>query len=231
MNKDSQNVRSVPFVHENLTGKVLSILQDRIIRREWMPKERIYVHQLSKEFNISQTPIREALYKLEGMNLVTIEPQKGMYVASFSKQDVLDTLQIRIALEDVATQRISQIPEDLVEKMKDSLHLFGESIKARNLVANNEIDRLFHLLIIEAANSRQLTRVYENLHSHLSIERLLYQDEKRALSELITTEKEHSSIIQAFENKDRKEIRKAVRGHLNNVRRRITRIIEGTKGD
>lgn len=226
MNKELLEPNKFSFRHQNTSDKVLSALQNKIIKREWKPNQRIYVHQLTKEFNISQTPIREALYKLEGLNLVSIEPQKGVYVTSFSEQDVLDTLQIRIALEDLATQRLSNIPEDLIKEIKDNLRIFRETIKARDFVANNEIDRVFHLLIIEAARSRQLSRVYQNLHSHVIIERLMYENEKEALEELHITDKEHWRIVQAFERKDKKEIRKAVRSHLNNVRRRIAKIME-----
>lgn len=215
--------RKISFRHQNITDKVLLVLQNKIIRREWKPNQRIYVDKLSKDFNISQTPIREALYKLEGMGLVTMKPRKGVYVTSFSKQRLLEILDIRMALENLAVQKISVIPEDLIEKMKHNLRLFRETTKTEDFVANNEIERVFHLLIIEAAGSKQLSRVYQNLHSHMNIQRLLYEDKKKALAELHITEEEHRRILQAFINKDKKEIGKAIRGHLNNVRQRITR--------
>lgn len=186
--------------------------------------------ELSKEFNISQTPIREALYKLEGMNLVEIKPRKGIYIANFSKQDVLDILEIRMALENLALQRISDISEDLIEKMKDNLRLFRETIKTEDFVANNEIDKAFHLLVMEASGSKQLIRTYKDLHSHISIESFLYKEERKALAELSTTDKEHWRIVQAFVKKDKKEIRGAINAHFNNVKRRITKSL-GDKKD
>jgi len=184
------------------------------------------VDELSKEFNISQTPIREALYKLEGMNLVTIKPRKGIYVASFSRQDILEIIEIRMALEDLALQKISAISEDLIEKMKHNLRLFKETIETGDFAANNEIDRAFHLLIVGASGSKQLSRVYQSISSHIGIQRLLYEDEEKALEELHMTGREHQKVVQAFEKKDKKEIRKAIRNHLNNVKRRIKKFIE-----
>ncbi len=223
-NKKLLKPGKISFEHQNTTNKVLLALKNKIIRREWKPNQRIYVGELSKEFNISQTPIREALYKMEGMNLVDIKPRKGMYVSSFSRQDVLDILEIRTALEDLATQKISDISEYLIEKMKDNLRFSREAVKAGDFAANNEIDRAFHLLITEASGNKQLSRIHQNLYSHMSIQRLLYEDEKEALEELRMADKEHCRIVQAFEKKDKKEIRKAVRNHLNNVRRRIIKI-------
>ena len=215
----------ISFKHQNTADKVLMVLQDKIIRRELKPNQRIYVDELSKEFNISQTPIREALYKLAGMNLINIKPRKGIYVAGFSKQDVLEVLEIRMALEGLAVSKISDISDDIIRKMKNNLNLFKETIKHKDIIANNEADKAFHLLIIEASGSKQLSQVYRNLHSHLSVQRLLYEDEEKALEELRMTEKEHLRIVQAFEKKDKREIRKAVRAHLNGVRERIVKTL------
>jgi len=226
MNKQLLKPEEISFVHQNTTDKVLLILQNKIIKREWKPNQRIYVDQLSKEFNISQTPIREALYKLEGMGVVNIKPRKGMYVVGFSKQDILDVLEIRMVLEDLSIQKIPDISEDLIKKMRDNLLLFGKTIKTEDFAANNEIDRAFHLLIIEGSGSEQLTRIYKNLYSHIGIQRFLYENRRRALGELQTTNKEHWRIVQAFEKKDKKEMKKATRNHLNNVRQRIIKILE-----
>ncbi len=212
------------FEHQNTTSKVLIALENKIIRKEWQPNQRIYVNELSKEFNISQTPIREALYKMEGMNLIKIKPRKGIYVSSLSKGDVLDILDIRITLEILAIQKTSDISEDLIKEMKDNLRFFKETVKTEDFAANNQIDKAFHLLITGASGNKQLSQIYENLYSHMSIQRLLYKDEKKALEELRMADKEHHIIVQAFEKKDKKEIRKAVRNHLNNVERRIMRI-------
>lgn len=220
---------AISFRHQNITDKVLLTLQNKIITKELKPNQRIYVDKLCKEFNISQTPIREALYKLEGMNLVDIKPRKGIYVSSFSKQDVMDILEIRIMLENLAIQRFSDISENLIEKMKDNLRLFKETIETEDFVANNKIDKAFHILIMEASGSRQLTRIYKALYSHIIIERLLYKDKRKALTELHLTDKEHWRIVQAFAKKDKKEIRGAIRSHFNNVKRRITKSIGDKK--
>lgn len=223
MDRELLKYEAISFGHRNMTDKVLLALQYKIIRRELKPNQRIYVDELSKEFNISQTPIREALYKLEGMNLVEIKPRKGIYITSFSKQDILEILEIRKALENLAIQRISDISEDLIEKMKENLRLFRETINTEDFVANNKIDKAFHLLVMEASGSKQLSRIYKDLHSHISIEKFLYRGKRKALAELSTSEKEHWRIVQAFVKKDKKEIRGAINAHFNNVKRRITK--------
>ncbi len=220
-------MNQISFKRQNIADEVLLALENRIIRGEWEPGQRIYVEKLSKEFNISQTPIREALYKLAGMNLVIIEPRKGIYVTAFPKQDIVDLLEIRMALENLAINKILDIDEDIIKKMKDNLCLFEETIKTKDIVANNELDRAFHFLIMKTSGGKQLIRVYQNLYSHLSVQRQLYKDEKKALEELHTAGKEHRKIVQAFEKKDKREIGRAVKDHLNNVKQRIAKSSRG----
>lgn len=208
------------LIHRNISTDVLAILNDKIIRQELKPGQRIYVNKLIEEFKVSQTPIREALYKLEGMGLVEIKSKMGIYVTQLSKQDIIEILDIRIALESLAADKILSISSDLIQKLKENLQEFEETIRSRDFVLNNEVDEKFHQLIVGTSENRKLVKIYGDLHSHMGIERLFYEDDK-ALKELGITLKEHTAIVEAFEKKDKKEIRKAVRNHLNNVKRRI----------
>lgn len=214
------------FMHHNTADKVVLALENMIIKRELKPNQRIYVDELSKQFNISQTPIREALYKLEGMDLINMKPRRGTYVANFTEEDILDILEIRLVLENLAIKKISNVPDSLIEKMRRNLHFFKETADEKDFALNNEIDRSFHLLIVEAANSRSLSRVYEKLCSHIGIQMLLYQDGKKALNELSTAYQEHRKIIEAFATKNKGKIKKAIRNHFNGVRRRIIKTKE-----
>lgn len=209
------------LIRRNISTDVLAILNDKIIRQELKPGQRIYVNKLIEEFKVSQTPIREALYKLEGMGLVEIKSKMGIYVTQLSKQDIIEILDIRIALESLAADKILSISSDLIQKLKENLQEFEETIRSRDFVLNNEVDEKFHQLMVRASENRELARIYGNLHSHMGIERLFYENKDRALKELGITLKEHTAIVEAFEKKDKKEIRKAVRNHLNNVKRRI----------
>ena len=209
------------LIHKNVSTDVLTILKDRIIRRELKPGERIYVNKLIEEFKVSQTPIKEALYKLEGMGLVEIKSKMGVYVTQLSKQDIIEILDVRIALESLAVDKIPGISSHLTQKLKENLQEFKETIESRDFVLNNEVDEKFHQLIVGASHNRKLAKIYEGLHSHMGIERLFYEDEDKALKELYITLNEHTAIVEAFSKKDRERIKEKIRNHLENVKKRI----------
>ncbi|MFQ5834842.1 MAG: GntR family transcriptional regulator [bacterium] len=209
------------LIHRNVSTDVLAILKDKIIRRELKPGERIYVNKLIEKFKVSQTPIREALYKLEGMGLVEIRSKMGVYVTQLSKQEITEILDVRIALESLALDKIPSISSDLIQKLKENLQEFEETIRSPDFVLNNEIDEKFHQLIVGASGNRKLAKIYGDLHSHMGIERLFYEDEDKALKELNITLKEHTAIVEAFSKKDKEKIKRKIRDHLENVKKRI----------
>jgi len=209
------------LIRRNISTDVLAILNDKIIRQELKPGQRIYVNKLIEEFKVSQTPIREALYKLEGMGLVEIKSKMGAYVTQLSKQDIIEILDIRIALESLAADKILSISSDLIQKLKENLQEFEETIRSRDFVLNNEVDEKFHQLIVRTSENRKLAKIYGGLHSHMGIERLFYEDEDRALKELGISLNEHTAIVEAFSKKDKEKIKRKIRDHLENVKKRI----------
>ena len=141
------------------------------------------------------------------------------------KKDVLETLDIRIALEDFVMRKIPYLDENITKRMKDNLTLFRKTIERKDIIGNNETDSAFHLLIVGLARNKVLCRVYGGLHSHLGVQRLLHANEKKALEELWRAETEHAKIVQAFEEKDKKEIRRTVKAHLTNVKQRVAKAL------
>lgn len=84
--------RSAPeVVRDSLRNAILSgdLLEGAQLRQD----------QLAEQFGTSRIPVREALRQLESEGLVRIEPNKGAIVTSLSVNDVLEMLDIRIALE------------------------------------------------------------------------------------------------------------------------------------
>jgi DNA-binding FadR family transcriptional regulator len=74
---------------------------------------------------------------------------------------------------------------------------------------------------VGASRNRKLAKIYGDLHSHMGIERLFYEDEDKALKELYITLNEHTAIVEAFLKKDREKIKEKIRYHLENVKERI----------
>ena len=86
----------------DLKNHVYRQLKERLITCQYMPGTMINESQLAAEFELSRTPIREALYRLEQDGFVQIMPKKGILVTDITIQDVLFVFQARVEIEPLA---------------------------------------------------------------------------------------------------------------------------------
>ena len=81
---------AAPIVRRNLGSDVYSILWDRILSRDLHPGEKLSDLRLSEQLGVSRTPVREALHRLVQDGVVIYSPNRGFFVASFSRQDIAE---------------------------------------------------------------------------------------------------------------------------------------------
>jgi len=84
---------------QSAPAAVRDSLRNAILNGELVQGSQLRQDQLAEQFGISRIPVREALRQLESEGLVRIEPNRGAIVTSLSLADVLEMLDIRIALE------------------------------------------------------------------------------------------------------------------------------------
>jgi len=85
-----------------LSEQIKTQLIDEIVSGVYMPGDRLIENVLAKRFDVSQSPIREALKGLEEMGLVTQEPYKGTTVRAISEKDIFEASTVRAVLEALA---------------------------------------------------------------------------------------------------------------------------------
>lgn len=86
----------------NLSSNIASYIKEKILCGEWNPGDRIVETKLARELEMSQTPIREAVRQLAGEGVVTIVPNKGPFVRTFSAKDIFEIYSYRAVLEGMA---------------------------------------------------------------------------------------------------------------------------------
>ena len=79
-----------------------SRLHEDILTSKFPPKHKLRVKQLSKDYNIGIIPIREALSKLESVELVSHVGQTGFTVSELSKQEFRSLIETTILIESIA---------------------------------------------------------------------------------------------------------------------------------
>jgi len=154
------NIKTKKHLSDTLFESVL----DRIISGEYPPGQMISEKDLCKEFNVSRSPFREAIRKLEEMRMVEVIPRFGTYVTDIDINEVTAAFEVRLYMEVVAAKLASERrTEDQIDAMQ------GLVDKAKSLKGSmawhdkRKLDRRFHEIIWEASHNHILIKNLTNL--------------------------------------------------------------------
>ena len=93
------------------------VIEEAIVSGELAPGTVLRQEQLSEQFNVSRTPVREALRRLAALGLVSFVPNRGVRVRTISREELHEAFMVRAELESLATEvaAAKATPEDLAE--------------------------------------------------------------------------------------------------------------------
>jgi DNA-binding GntR family transcriptional regulator len=160
--------------------RTYSAIRARIIGGEIPPETRLNIDALVRELGVSQTPIREALQRLEGDGLLEYAAGRGYRTtAALDKQALIDLFEFRLLVEPWAARiAASDSLANPARELGATLRDFEERISLGGDVREAMLahDTRFHSLIVAAASNSVLETAYLQTHAHLHVFRLFPVD-------------------------------------------------------
>lgn len=168
----------------NLVEQVMQRIQKKIMSGEYAPGQKLRQEALAADFQVSRTPIRQALSQLVAQGLVDQEGQAGVVVKGLSPKDVRDIYRVRAEVEGLAAELASHwITDPQLVKLKEIHEGFVNAVLALNRLRNdenvNESERAeyeaakkawvasnseFHEVIYRASCNAYLRKIIGDLH-------------------------------------------------------------------
>jgi DNA-binding GntR family transcriptional regulator len=143
-------------------------LRERILRGTYPPGSPLSQETLAQEFNISRTPLRDALKALERDGLVELDENGSASVVDISPEDARDLLRIRETIDGVAARRAASLPADRRQALGAVLEPLLEELDASSKVEDRYrfrvADSRFHVAIIKHCESKQLNNCKAFVH-------------------------------------------------------------------
>jgi DNA-binding GntR family transcriptional regulator len=159
--------------HRSLSDIATDSIRSAIIRGDFKMGQAVTEAALSSTLNISKTPVREALSKLESEGLVVSEKNKGYRIFSLNKQAYIELSELRFALE---SQALRYGFERDLSGMIEKLELILESMEGYLSVPDREIyqslDNDFHHVFFKSCGNSAITKVYDKHQSVIVATRL-----------------------------------------------------------
>ena len=190
------------------------------------PGARISVDGLVRDFNVSQTPIREALSRLEAEGLVRKTHLIGYSAApQITKRGFDEIYEMRLRLEPFAARAAAtNLDEGKLAELAEAAGRMagGEGSDERIRYSSfARLDAIFHHKILEIAGNALIRETLWHQHTHFHIFRLMFHS--RVTDEALD---EHDHIMSAFEARDPDAAEDAMRVHVERSRGRIAQAFE-----
>lgn len=220
----------------SLVEQVVSQIEQSIEKGHWQVGHRLPSEmELIKEFDVSRNTLREAIRALVHAGLLETKQGSGTIVKSTSalgialhrqveKTSIMETLEVRLALEREAAQLATQRrDEDDLKDMSDSIKLCELAAKKKDLQAFLKADIEFHKAMVQASHNSLLQHLYEHISEplHSSIQEIM------VANKYFNYQKEiHYGLLDSIEKQHVQMAIEHVNHYINDFRNKILLIQE-----
>jgi DNA-binding GntR family transcriptional regulator len=197
----------------SLTEQVRERLRADIYSMFLKPGQPLIENEIARRFNISRTPVREAIKGLEAEGLVVSYPGRGSQVSEISMKDQLEALEVRELVEPyVARKAAANCTDHLrmeIQKLLDSLAANPD--QPLNLTDRIDLDLKIHDLILRNCGNDTMRSITLEMYYRV---RRTYP----IIDRYEVTKDEHRMILEAILNQDEDQAETLMREHIHGIR-------------
>jgi DNA-binding GntR family transcriptional regulator len=207
-----------------IATQIHRILRERIVSLDWKPRLQLSRAEIADAFGVSQTPVREAMLKLEADGLIRVWPQSRTEVAPIDLDQVRETLFLRRALElevalTVAARRPAADLAALQAIVDQQRTLAADDAGLARFMA---LDRDFHCALFQLAGQTALHGLLVERSADLDRVRRLHLPLRGKRLAILA---DHQAILDAIAQGDMLTVAAAVRQHLGGTAARLDALV------
>jgi DNA-binding GntR family transcriptional regulator len=200
-------------------GSPYELLREGILEGRYAPGERLIEQSIAEELDVSRTPVREALRRLQAEGLVESYPNRGAVVRAFTPQHLIDTYGLRAVLEGYAAHQAARFitPADL-ERLEEHCRALEAATERDFESRREEVEYLvhhngiFHQTIITASRNERVPDLIRQVSDLPLYYRSFYwyTPQERAVSNFF-----HRRILDALQAGDAERAGTLMREHVH----------------
>ena len=202
------------IVRRSLHDELVERLQRLIIEGELTPGEKVPEKELCERYNVSRTPMREALKVLASEGLVTLTPNRGSSVTAVTVEDLEEVFPVMGALEalsgELACEKITDAEIAAIGKLHREMITHYKAQRLPEYFAANEA---IHTAILKAARNETLAAQHRMLSARVRRARYLANMTRERWDKAVA---EHEEILAALQARDGRQLGIILKQHLRN---------------
>ncbi len=195
-------------------------IKEMMYHHEIVPGQKLLYQELAKKLGMSITPIIQALNRLQLLNIVYSERNKGYYVG---ESDPVEASELFTAREAFETFLVPAIIKNLTDKnITDLEKALKEHVKAGSIPEYRRIlmikDTNFHLQMIKIAGNKVIYNLSKVIFEQIYLK---YRPEYMREERIKAAAKEHTALLEALQERDVRKTRRLIKQHIKNGRAHV----------
>jgi len=200
-------------------------LKRKLLNGELAAGDKISEGQLAADLEMSRTPVREAIRRLEVEGVLQPVASSGTFVKHAERSTIIEIYELRIALECFAVQKATRRMKpaqmrqlrEFCDEMRSAVRAFRDSgepcMKGEPLRRYLSADIGFHLALLKAAENRPALAIYSDLNLRSTIFGCRSHD--RDLHHVARVWRQHDCVARAVRRRDAQAALQALEKHMN----------------
>ena len=146
-------------------------LKQAILDGKFKPGQSITERELSEFLEMSRTPIRTALERLEADGFLENIPNKGPVILNISLQKLMHMLELRTAIETYNLKQFQhiQLSPHLFEQLEQLLQTQQQAIADGDTKLFTKVDHEFHFVLLEFYGNEEMLKIFTQIENQLRI--------------------------------------------------------------
>jgi len=218
-----------PFENGRVRVNLAEQIQHIILSGELPAGAKLDEMVLARRFQVSRTPVREALRHLASTGMVDLVPNRGAFIATLS-DDRLHEMFIAMAELEATCARLAAISMTPAERQAiQRLHQrMGSTVEPGDVAAFGEMNEAFHILLYRGAHNHYLEEMAATLRKRLSLYR---RSQFRTEGRLELSFAEHDVIVRAVITGDAERAHAAMLHHVDMVESAVQTVLEDIRSE
>ncbi|MCL2568702.1 MAG: GntR family transcriptional regulator [Oscillospiraceae bacterium] len=200
----------------NTATTVYEDLRAKIINGTIAASADLTETELASNYGVSRNTVKKALLMLAGEHFITMEPNKGARVKTYSVGEVLEHLEVRAVLEGLIVRLAAEsISKDDIARLGEALENMKRFQQERKIVEYSQQNQVFHKIIHAACPNKTLVAFTEEIKARI---RKYNTKTNLVPGRAENSVKEHEAILNAIIAADFESAEAYMITHIRNVR-------------
>jgi len=212
---------TTPAMGNSLADRAYAQIKQLIFDFVLLPGDRFSESDLVNRLEVSRTPLRQALQRLQQEGFLVVFPKSGWQVSPLDFEVFDQLYDFRILLESHAVVRLCEMEDRPALQALAAIWLVEP---AERIVVHTHVDKLdenFHSALVQAVGNAEMTRAHDDITERIRIIRRLDFTKPARIE---ATYNEHAQIISAITRRRVDEASRLLRAHIEQSKLEVRHI-------